>query len=73
MARNYFNRYIWLIDLIQLKVEDIPYRWKPQIDYFTSNEQLTIEKYLRIYSNGCRPFNYTPNANSEGYTIKVNL
>ena len=59
--------------LRELKMEDIPYRWKPQIDYFTSNEQLTIEKYLRIYSNGCRSFNYTPNANSEGYTINVNL
>ena len=35
--------------LREIKIQDIPYRWVPEIDYFTSNEQLTIEKCLKIY------------------------
>jgi len=33
--------------LRELKIEDIPYRWKPEIDYFTSNMQITIDKIIR--------------------------
>ena len=35
---------------------DIPYRWTPEVDYFTFNEQLTIEKCLAIYGYGERHF-----------------
>ena len=35
--------------LREIKIQDIPYRWAPVIDYFTSNEQLTIEKCMKIY------------------------
>ena len=31
-------------------------RWTPGIDYFTSNEQLAIEKCLKIYGYGNRLF-----------------
>ena len=42
--------------LREIKIQDIPYRWVPEIDYFTSNEQLTIEKCLKIYEYGNRLF-----------------
>ena len=42
--------------LREIKIEDIPYRWVPEIDYFTSNEQLTIEKCLKLYGYGNRLF-----------------
>ena len=42
--------------LREIKIQDIPYRWTPEIDYFTSNEQLTIEKCLKIYGYGSRLF-----------------
>ena len=40
----------------ELKNKDIPYRWPLDIDYFTSNEQLTIEKCLKMYGYGSRLF-----------------
>ena len=40
--------------LREIKMQDIPYRWTPEIDFFTSNEQLTIEKCLKIYGYGNR-------------------
>ena len=42
--------------LREIKIQDIPYRWTPEIDYFTSNEQLTIEKCLKIYGYANRLF-----------------
>ena len=39
-----------------IRQTDIPYRWTPKVDYFTSNEQLTIEKCLKIYGYGDRLF-----------------
>ena len=42
--------------LREIKIQDIPYRWTPEIDYFTSNEQLTIEKCLKIYGYDNRLF-----------------
>lgn len=40
----------------EIKIQDIPYRWTPEIDYFTSNEQITIEKCMKIYGYGNRIF-----------------
>ena len=40
--------------LREIKIQDIPYRWSPKIDYFTSNEQITIEKCMKIYGIGNR-------------------
>ena len=40
--------------LREFKIVDIPYRWVPEIDFFTSNEQLTTEKCLKIYGYGTR-------------------
>lgn len=40
----------------ELKQTDIPYRWPLEVDYFTSNEQLTTEKCLKIYGYGNRLF-----------------
>ena len=40
--------------LREIKIQDIPYRWTPEIDYFTSNEQITIEKCMKIYGIGNR-------------------
>ena len=61
--------------LREIKIQDIPYRWVPEIDYFTSNEQLTIEKCLKIYGYGNRLFDikargikiYTESVNPKGF------
>ena len=38
--------------LRELKIEKIPYKWRPTVDYFTDNEKITIEKILK-YTNNC--------------------
>ena len=47
--------------LREIKIKDIPYRWAPEIDYFTSNEQLTIEKCMRIYGNYSKVYKFDVN------------
>lgn len=42
--------------LRELKIEDIPYRWKPEIDYFTSNMQITIDKSIRASRYSSKSF-----------------
>ena len=39
-----------------LNIEDIPYRWKPEIDYFTSNMQITIDKSIRASRYSSKSF-----------------
>jgi hypothetical protein len=34
--------------LRELKIENIPYRWMPTVDYFTDNEKITIEKIIKM-------------------------
>ena len=34
--------------LRELKIEKIPYRWMPTVDYFTDNEKITIEKIIKM-------------------------
>ena len=34
--------------LRELKIEKIPYRWIPTVDYFTDNEKITIEKIIKM-------------------------
>lgn len=42
--------------LREIKKEDIPYLWKPETDYFTDNEIITIEKSLKMSDYGVRKF-----------------
>lgn len=42
--------------LKELKKGMIPYRWKTEVDYFTDNEKITIEKILKYTKHGSRSF-----------------
>lgn len=42
--------------LRELKKDMIPYRWKPEVDYFTDNEKITIEKILKYTKHGSKSF-----------------
>ena len=42
--------------LKELKKGMIPYRWKTEVDYFTDNEKITIEKILKYTKPGSRSF-----------------
>lgn len=42
--------------LRELKIEKIPYKWRPTVDYFTDNEKITIEKILKYTKPGSRSF-----------------
>ena len=42
--------------LRELKIDKIPYRWKPTVDYFTDNEKITIEKIIKMTTYTSKSF-----------------